>query len=748
MIAGTLEIQLLANMAKLSQDMTTAKNVVGGAMKDVEGAIGMVKTAFGILGVAATGAGFAMAIKSAISLQENYVRLGEIAGTTAAQMSAFDLSARLSGTSLDVIATSVAKLSRSLGEAQLGDVAKRGMFKALGIDPNDGRDAAAVMVDVAKALTGMHDQNIAAAASTLLLSRGFAELRPFMKEIVEQGTLNARVTEEQALRAKEFQDNIVKLEFNLKNIAITIANEMLPGLNKIAEAMIRVQKEGGSMAAVLRAAIRQALTGDELEKNAKEIAFLEKAVAVAKSRIDALNAQRAGPNNPALLNLQAQLAGINEQLRIAVQYRQQLMNPEDFSGPAKRKPGVEGGAMDMGVGLDFLTKRSKEDEVRRLMAAQKAYDAQIAALKGFGQRQADEVRLANQLVDLEYKAGAVQNERTQEEALRAKQSNDEKFLASEIARLQKQKSLAEGQGNIKQAAEFQAGIERANAAIVANQTLTEAQIRALRSETLRKAKEEYDNFIAEMARKGEQLADQFGDTGAVEERAYQQRLIALDVFLKENEQRQGEADQIRAGMARQHRDNMSQIAMEEWYNRKLFGEFTNRDLIKTNQYTFAVLQELMQSSSRKMFEVGKAAAIANTIISTYEGAQKAYTALVGIPYVGPFLAAAAAAAAIVVGIQRVQAINNTKFGSNSISAGVGASIGTYSAQPGTNIPANTPASGTQGSQILVNVTVNGHVLDQRAFTDEILVPAIKDAVDNRDVTIIGPNSRQAAELTS
>jgi len=61
---------------------------------------------------------------------------------------------------------------------------------------------------------------------------------------------------------------------------------------------------------------------------------------------------------------------------------------------------------------------------------------------------------------------------------------------------------------------------------------------------------------------------------------------------------------------------------------------------------FSDLSTLTQSGNKKLFEVGKAAARVNTVISTYEGAQKAYTSLAGIPVVGPALGAAAAAAAI------------------------------------------------------------------------------------------------------
>ena len=73
-------------------------------------------------------------------------------------------------------------------------------------------------------------------------------------------------------------------------------------------------------------------------------------------------------------------------------------------------------------------------------------------------------------------------------------------------------------------------------------------------------------------------------------------------------------------------------------------------------------------------KVGKAAAIAQATISTFLGAQEAFTSLAGIPVVGPALGALAAGAAIVSGIATVKQITATKTlggssgGGSSISA--------------------------------------------------------------------------------
>ena len=80
---------------------------------------------------------------------------------------------------------------------------------------------------------------------------------------------------------------------------------------------------------------------------------------------------------------------------------------------------------------------------------------------------------------------------------------------------------------------------------------------------------------------------------------------------------------------------------------------------------------MMSSENRKMFEIGKAAAIAQTLVSIPASAQKAYDSMAGIPYVGPALGAAAAAAAIIAGGARLQAIKSAQFGSGGSAGGGG-----------------------------------------------------------------------------
>lgn len=151
------------------------------------------------------------------------------------------------------------------------------------------------------------------------------------------------------------------------------------------------------------------------------------------------------------------------------------------------------------------------------------------------------------------------------------------------------------------------------------------------------------------------------------------------------------------------------------------------------------MSTLMESGNRKMFEVGKAAAIGQTIIDTYTGATAAFKAMAGIPLVGPALGAAAAGAAVAGGMARLQQIRSTSFGSGG--AGGGGVAATPSAS---SAPYSAGAAGVLGmgnseaaaaSPTNVNLTLQGH-----SFSDDqirSLVSAINNAAgDNMNIKTV------------
>lgn len=150
---------------------------------------------------------------------------------------------------------------------------------------------------------------------------------------------------------------------------------------------------------------------------------------------------------------------------------------------------------------------------------------------------------------------------------------------------------------------------------------------------------------------------------------------------------------------------------------------------------FGRLSAFMETESKAMFEVGKAAAISQTVIDTYAAAQASYKALAGIPVVGPGLGAAAAAAAVAGGLARVSAISSRQFSSAGGSGGdPGAGAG--SAQGSTIQPATVNNSST--ANITLNVSGGGD--------PQHIISALREALAD-DVILFDRNSAQGRQLT-
>lgn len=82
------------------------------------------------------------------------------------------------------------------------------------------------------------------------------------------------------------------------------------------------------------------------------------------------------------------------------------------------------------------------------------------------------------------------------------------------------------------------------------------------------------------------------------------------------------------------------------------------------------LEKKKDAEKRKAFEADKKMKIAQTIMATATGAMEAYKAMVGIPYVGPAIAAAAAAVVVAMGAQQLATIQSMTYngGGGSVSA--------------------------------------------------------------------------------
>lgn len=166
------------------------------------------------------------------------------------------------------------------------------------------------------------------------------------------------------------------------------------------------------------------------------------------------------------------------------------------------------------------------------------------------------------------------------------------------------------------------------------------------------------------------------DEAVLEAEAHTKRLDELQRFSDEELEIFGGRYALIEQLNSQHQQRMLDIESRRRIHRQL-------DLNSARTF-FVQMSGLMNTESRKMFEIGKAGAIAGAIIDTYKAATGAYRALAEIPIVGPALGAAAAAAATLAGMANVNAIRSTTFG------GGGGATPTFPASPTTGLPLGSP----------------------------------------------------------
>ena len=161
-----------------------------------------------------------------------------------------------------------------------------------------------------------------------------------------------------------------------------------------------------------------------------------------------------------------------------------------------------------------------------------------------------------------------------------------------------------------------------------------------------------------------------------------QNKFSIKEFWKNSElEQEAMHEQQMLDMTTRHQDDLTKVTDAGEKARLKKKQLTEKTALKTKQQTEAQekkstaaffkngLGELAKNS-RAAFSIQKAMDISAAVTNTYAAAMGAYKSLASIPYVGPALGAAAAAAAVGFGAMQVKAIKARKFsGGGGVSSG-------------------------------------------------------------------------------
>jgi len=255
MSLGTLVVELTANVAKFQSDLGRAEQVAQNTARRIDEQFGMVKNTLATFGVGLASFlsldALTNKIEGVISSAAGLQDLSERTGATVENLSALASVAKLSGTDTDQLASSLQKLSRAMLDAEQGGAKTSAAFAAIGIstDKLASQRPDEVFVRIATELAKYQDGAAKTALAQELLGKSGANLLPLMKDLVEVGTLQVKVTAQQAQMADEYEKNLVRLQVSIDAIFKKIGLELVPVLNAFVQTLLESQNANDGLRA-------------------------------------------------------------------------------------------------------------------------------------------------------------------------------------------------------------------------------------------------------------------------------------------------------------------------------------------------------------------------------------------------------------------------------------------------------------------------------------------------------------------
>lgn len=262
------------------------------------------------LGGALGAAGLASLVSGAIDAADELAKLSQRAGVAVETMGGLAFNADLAGVALNGIGDASDKLNKALADAAGGNKQFAEAFDKLGVAVVDAtgktRQVDAVMADIADRFAEFSDGPEKSAIATRLFSEAGAKLIPLLngggaaiRDNVAYYKQFSGVTEELTQRSEVFNDTLTKVQLVGSSLGNNIAAELLPGLQAVADELLRIAEAGSGIPAVGRAvrvvfeavAIAAANVEFVLSSLGREIgAIAAQTVALAKLDIKGFNA--------------------------------------------------------------------------------------------------------------------------------------------------------------------------------------------------------------------------------------------------------------------------------------------------------------------------------------------------------------------------------------------------------------------------------------------------------------------------
>lgn len=273
---------------------------VKGGLASIGGVASGIKSSFATLFAGLSTAYFVGQIKKAIDAMDEASKAAQAAGVSVENLSALQYAGGQAGLEDGQLVKGLAKLSSVLDDARGGVKATVETFARLQLDPTKFQSTDEALLAIAERFASMPDGiNKTALAVDLFGEKLGPKLIPFLNQgrdgiqkLKDEAVALGVVLDGEAAKAAEnFNDNLDRMKKAGDGLVITLANQILPGLSQVTDAMAQAAKDGGLLNAawVGLGGLGAAIFTDDLLTNTQKLAKAQEELAKAAD-----GARRAG----------------------------------------------------------------------------------------------------------------------------------------------------------------------------------------------------------------------------------------------------------------------------------------------------------------------------------------------------------------------------------------------------------------------------------------------------------------------
>lgn len=253
MAIAQLSIDIEARLANFERDMQRVAS-------SSEAMAGKLTTAFKGVALATAGlagvgsfAIFTANIQDAIGSMGDLKDAAERTGASVENLSALKGVAKIAGQDFASVESAIDKLNKALHSTDDESKGAGKAIAALGLDVKKLRDMdpAQALLEIAKAQADFAEGGGKAAAMMAIFGKSGAELTKYMNDLAEQEKLVGKVTTENAKAADDYQKNMAKLSAAWSTLTKQTAAYVVGPAKDITDWMVKVQKESGTLEAIL-----------------------------------------------------------------------------------------------------------------------------------------------------------------------------------------------------------------------------------------------------------------------------------------------------------------------------------------------------------------------------------------------------------------------------------------------------------------------------------------------------------------